>query len=146
MLRWLGDSSVNPRLPLTGLLQLWLFTAGRGMPSLLNELRAEMSSCDRLRGEGVARRAAYSLACQSLDLSSPRLNPDLCSVKMGYATDLRKVSVCKKEPAAVFFYLINTSRACKKPVFSVLTRLSRLKSSLFLSWQSVTEIGVHRHH
>lgn len=48
VLRWLGDSSVAPKLPQTGLLHPWLFTAGRGMPSLLNELRAEMSSCDRL--------------------------------------------------------------------------------------------------
>jgi superfamily II DNA or RNA helicase/HKD family nuclease len=48
VLRWLGDSTVEPILPQTGLLHPWLFTAGRGMPSLLNELRAEMGSCDRL--------------------------------------------------------------------------------------------------
>lgn len=48
VLRWLGDSTIEPTLPQTGLLHPWLFTAGRGMPSLLNELRAEMSCCDRL--------------------------------------------------------------------------------------------------
>jgi superfamily II DNA or RNA helicase len=34
--------------PETGLLNPWLFTAGKGSPSLLTELRREMESCDHL--------------------------------------------------------------------------------------------------
>ncbi|HEX4856412.1 MAG TPA: DEAD/DEAH box helicase family protein, partial [Limnobacter sp.] len=48
VLRWLGDHGADAKLPQTGLRHPWLFTAGRGTPSLLNELRTEMGSCDRL--------------------------------------------------------------------------------------------------
>ena len=36
-----------PQLPVTGLMQPWLFTAGRGEPSLLGELRRELGTADR---------------------------------------------------------------------------------------------------
>jgi superfamily II DNA or RNA helicase/HKD family nuclease len=48
VLRWVGAPVADRREPATGLLSPWLFTAGRGSPDLLNELRAEMTSCDRL--------------------------------------------------------------------------------------------------
>ena len=38
---------VPPHLPVTGLMQPWLFTAGRGEPSLLGELRRELTTADR---------------------------------------------------------------------------------------------------
>lgn len=37
-----------PALPDTGLALPWLFTAGRGSPSLLSELRRELSACDQV--------------------------------------------------------------------------------------------------
>lgn len=37
-----------PRSPETGLSAPWLFTAGKGSPSLLEELRREASSCDQI--------------------------------------------------------------------------------------------------
>ena len=48
VLRWVGVPAADRCEPATGLLSPWLFTAGRGSPDLLNELRAEMTSCDRL--------------------------------------------------------------------------------------------------
>lgn len=38
----------TPDLPDTGLWAPWLFTAGRGSPSLLNEIRRETAACDRI--------------------------------------------------------------------------------------------------
>jgi hypothetical protein len=40
ILRWVGVPALDRREPATGLLSPWLFTAGRGSPDLLNELRA----------------------------------------------------------------------------------------------------------
>lgn len=37
-----------PELPHVGLAQPWLFTAGKDSPALLNELHAELSSCDQV--------------------------------------------------------------------------------------------------
>lgn len=37
-----------PLLPDTGLALPWLFTAGKGSPSLLNELRRELTACDQV--------------------------------------------------------------------------------------------------
>ena len=38
----------SPVLPDTGLAFPWLFTAGKGSPSLLNELRRELAACDQV--------------------------------------------------------------------------------------------------
>lgn len=40
--------SPPPALPDTGLALPWLFTAGKGSPSLLSELRRELSACDQV--------------------------------------------------------------------------------------------------
>ncbi|MBC7501608.1 MAG: DUF3427 domain-containing protein [Herminiimonas sp.] len=48
VLRALHAPSVVPILPQTGLRQPWIFTSARTDPSLLNELRAELSSVDRV--------------------------------------------------------------------------------------------------
>lgn len=37
-----------PQQPATGVTMPWLFTAGKGSPSLLTELRRELAACDRL--------------------------------------------------------------------------------------------------
>lgn len=41
-------NSAVPEYPQTGLALPWLFTAGKGSPSLLYELRRELSACDQL--------------------------------------------------------------------------------------------------
>jgi superfamily II DNA or RNA helicase/HKD family nuclease len=41
-------SAASPTRPETGLLAPWLFTAGKGSPSLLTELRRELSACDHV--------------------------------------------------------------------------------------------------
>jgi superfamily II DNA or RNA helicase/HKD family nuclease len=41
-------ASAPPETPETGLAAPWLFTAGRGSPSLLNELRREAAACDAI--------------------------------------------------------------------------------------------------
>ena len=41
-------SGLVPAFPDTGLANPWLFTAGRGSPSLLAELRRELSACDQV--------------------------------------------------------------------------------------------------
>ena len=48
MLRQVGLPGRTLQAPETGLLQPWLFTAGRGSPSLLHEIRREVSACDRV--------------------------------------------------------------------------------------------------
>jgi superfamily II DNA or RNA helicase/HKD family nuclease len=48
VLRALHAPSIVPILPQTGLRQPWIFTSARTDPSLLNELRAELSSVDRV--------------------------------------------------------------------------------------------------
>lgn len=48
ILRWIGNPKVQPSFPQTGLTHSWLFTAGKASPALLNELRAEMSTCSQL--------------------------------------------------------------------------------------------------
>lgn len=40
--------SPPPALPDTGLALPWLFTAGKGSPSLLSELRRELAACDQV--------------------------------------------------------------------------------------------------
>ena len=40
--------SASPAFPDTGLALPWLFTAGKGSPSLLNELRRELAACDQV--------------------------------------------------------------------------------------------------
>lgn len=48
ILRAIHPSIRTPSSPETGLALPWLFTAGKGTPSLLNELRHELSSCDQV--------------------------------------------------------------------------------------------------
>ncbi|MFN8895288.1 MAG: DUF3427 domain-containing protein [Betaproteobacteria bacterium] len=48
VLRQVGQPGRTLQAPQTGLLQPWLFTAGRGSPSLLHEIRREVSACDRI--------------------------------------------------------------------------------------------------
>jgi superfamily II DNA or RNA helicase/HKD family nuclease len=48
VLRQVGLPGRTLHPPQTGLLQPWLFTAGRGSPSLLHEVRREVSACDRV--------------------------------------------------------------------------------------------------
>ena len=48
VLRALHAPSIVPILPQTGLRHPWIFTSARTDPSLLNELRAELSSVDRV--------------------------------------------------------------------------------------------------
>jgi len=48
VLRQVGLVGRTLEPPVTGLLQPWLFTAGRGSPSLLHEIRREVSGCDRI--------------------------------------------------------------------------------------------------
>lgn len=43
-----GSGEAAPESPDTGLAAPWLFTAGRGSPSLLNELRRESAACDEI--------------------------------------------------------------------------------------------------
>ena len=47
ILKSIHQDPVPPQLPVTGLMQPWLFTAGRGEPALLAELRRELSTADR---------------------------------------------------------------------------------------------------
>lgn len=48
VLRWIGNPNTQPSFPQTGLTHSWLFTAGKASPALLNELRAEMTTCSQL--------------------------------------------------------------------------------------------------
>ena len=43
-----GPGATAPTAPQTGLSAPWLFTAGKGSPSLLNELRLEAAACDQI--------------------------------------------------------------------------------------------------
>ena len=47
VLRAIHHPGSSPEMPETGLAIPWLFTAGKGSPSLLNELRREMANCDQ---------------------------------------------------------------------------------------------------
>lgn len=47
LLHAIHPRSPSPVLPDTGLALPWLFTAGKGSPSLLTELRRELAACDR---------------------------------------------------------------------------------------------------
>ena len=46
VLRAVGRPGVERERPTLGLGSPWLFTAGKGSPSLLREIRAELASCD----------------------------------------------------------------------------------------------------
>lgn len=48
ILQAIHRQSARPQAPETGLAAPWLFTAGKGSPSLLGELRRELSACDRV--------------------------------------------------------------------------------------------------
>ncbi|KAB2918409.1 MAG: DUF3427 domain-containing protein [Dechloromonas sp.] len=48
VLRAIYRQSVPPEMPATGLALPWLFTAGKGSPSLLTELRRELAACDQV--------------------------------------------------------------------------------------------------
>ena len=48
VLRAIYRQSVPPAMPETGLAVPWLFTAGKGSPSLLAELRRELAACDQV--------------------------------------------------------------------------------------------------
>lgn len=48
VVRALFKGSAVPELPQVGLAQPWLFTAGKDSPALLNELHAELASCDQV--------------------------------------------------------------------------------------------------
>lgn len=48
LLRAVHRYSTSPTLPDTGLALPWLFTAGKGSPSLLYELRRELAACDQV--------------------------------------------------------------------------------------------------
>ena len=48
VLRAVHRSGVVPEIPETGLAIPWLFTAGKGSPSLLTELRREIACCDHV--------------------------------------------------------------------------------------------------
>lgn len=48
MLRAIHRTGAAPEVPATGLAIPWLFTAGKGSPSLLTELRREIACCDQV--------------------------------------------------------------------------------------------------
>ena len=48
LLRAIHEPQIRPVLPRTGLSRPWLFTSGRGEPSLYSELRAELETAERL--------------------------------------------------------------------------------------------------
>lgn len=48
LLRAVHEPQIRPTLPRTGLKRPWLFTSGRGEPSLYSELRAELETAERL--------------------------------------------------------------------------------------------------
>ncbi len=48
VLRAIHRGTVAPEWPQTGLALPWLFTAGKGSPSLLYELRRELAACDQV--------------------------------------------------------------------------------------------------
>jgi len=48
LLRAIHRRMPPPHMPDTGLALPWLFTAGKGSPSLLNELRRELTACDQV--------------------------------------------------------------------------------------------------
>ena len=48
ILRAVHNSGSAPKVPETGLAIPWLFTAGKGSPSLLTELRCEIACCDQV--------------------------------------------------------------------------------------------------
>jgi len=48
ILRAIHNSGAPPEFPETGLAVPWLFTAGKGSPSLLTELRREIACCDQV--------------------------------------------------------------------------------------------------
>jgi ribosomal protein L29 len=48
ILRAIHNSGSAPEVPETGLAIPWLFTAGKGSPSLLTELRREIACCDQV--------------------------------------------------------------------------------------------------
>lgn len=48
VVRSLYPGNLKPELPQIGVAQPWLFTAGKDSPGLLNELQAELASCDQV--------------------------------------------------------------------------------------------------
>jgi superfamily II DNA or RNA helicase/HKD family nuclease len=48
LLRAVHEPEIRPILPQTGLNRPWLFTSGKGQPSLYSELRAELETAERL--------------------------------------------------------------------------------------------------
>ena len=48
ILQAIHQQSPKPAIPETGLAFPWLFTAGKGSPSLLTELRRELAACDQV--------------------------------------------------------------------------------------------------
>ena len=48
LLRAIHEPQIRPVLPRTGLSKPWLFTSGKGEPSLYSELRAELETAERL--------------------------------------------------------------------------------------------------
>lgn len=107
-----------PLLPVTGLMEPWLFTAGRGEPALLSELRRELRTTDRadvlvsfITRSGVRRLLdILSEATAVGPNGEPRLRLRVLTTTYTGATDAEAVAQLARLPGAEVRVSLDGSR------------------------------------
>lgn len=118
ILESIHDHARAPELPQTGLIQPWLFTAGRREPSLLGELRRELLSADQadilvsfITRSGVRRLLDVLQAATAVRADGqPRLRLRIITTTYTGATDAEAVEELARLPGAEVRISLDGSR------------------------------------
>ena len=106
ILRAIHHSATTPEWPQTGLTLPWLFTAGKGSPSLLYELRRELSACNRvdilvsfITHSGVRKLLDVLHAATAIDANGqPRTRLRIITTTYTGATEIRALDALAALP------------------------------------------------
>ncbi|WP_227001384.1 DEAD/DEAH box helicase family protein [Pulveribacter suum] len=106
VLRAVHAPSQVPQWPQTGLVLPWLFTAGKGSPSLLYELRRELSACDQvdilvsfITHSGVRKLLDVLQAATAVDANgAPRTRVRIITTTYTGATEIRALDALAALP------------------------------------------------
>ncbi len=124
--------SEAPRLPAAGLTNPWLFTAGRGEPALLSELRHELATADRvdvlvsfITRSGVRKLLDVLQHATAIGANGePRLKLRLLTTTYTGATDAEAVAQLARLPGAEVRVSLDGSRTRLHAKAWVLHRVS----------------------
>lgn len=119
LLRAVHRTPSSPTPPALGLAAPWLFTSGKGSPSLLHEIRRELASCDRVdilvsfitvSGVRKLQDVIQQITAQGAEAGSPGLRIRILTTTYTGATEVRALDELARLPGCEVRVSLNGRR------------------------------------